>query len=438
MTVTDETLLDKYRHKARCENCGALSPGQLDPHHLFAKGIGGGGRVDIDENLLALCRRCHSKFHDGNIPRGAFVQIVAKRQGMTPDEVVEAVMRVRNRRKPVQQYEYHPVVNLFPKANPDDRAAMLQSIQAEGVHEPIWLWQGKLVDGRNRLEICQELDIICPFEDIDGDEQEVVTRVFKRNALPRRHLTVTQRAAAAAGMIALMEQVGKRIKKANLKRGGQKPDSPIPPVGGIGENTGETEIMRADEAHRTAESVAAATGVSSRTVERVAAIAKHAEPEVFQAMKDGVVTAGDAEQVVKAEPEQQRRAVRRVRAGKAKTLKEAVREEAGERKDARGRAIPEALAYVVACEAEAAQLIKELHPFVARLNSLEKQMQRHLTWTAGMMPSHIRSVKDCLERLRGGFLCPYCLGDEKDECLKCCRGQRWFTGEHARSVKEPQ
>jgi hypothetical protein len=75
--------------------------------------------------------------------------------------------------------------------------------------------------------------------------------VYKRNALPRRNLTVTQRAAAAAGFIALMEQVGKRIKKANLKQGDKNPETPIVPVGTIGKNAGNSPVSQKQEKEET-------------------------------------------------------------------------------------------------------------------------------------------------------------------------------------------
>ena len=43
-----------------CEMCGAIA---VDIHHIEAKGMGGSKTKDYIENLIAVCRACHVKFH---------------------------------------------------------------------------------------------------------------------------------------------------------------------------------------------------------------------------------------------------------------------------------------------------------------------------------------------------------------------------------------
>ena len=43
-----------------CEICNAPS---VDIHHLIIKGMGGSKTKDYIENLMALCRSCHTKCH---------------------------------------------------------------------------------------------------------------------------------------------------------------------------------------------------------------------------------------------------------------------------------------------------------------------------------------------------------------------------------------
>ena len=41
----------------------------VDVHHIDAKGMGGNKDADDIENLVALCRDCHSKAHAGLITK---------------------------------------------------------------------------------------------------------------------------------------------------------------------------------------------------------------------------------------------------------------------------------------------------------------------------------------------------------------------------------
>jgi hypothetical protein len=92
----NEKLLDEFREKVRCEVClkGALCG--CDPHHVFSRGA---GRADIRENLLAVCRVCHTKIHAGNIKRADLMKIIAHREGKSVDELQQAVYDARRNKR---------------------------------------------------------------------------------------------------------------------------------------------------------------------------------------------------------------------------------------------------------------------------------------------------------------------------------------------------
>ncbi|GIO42308.1 hypothetical protein [Paenibacillus apis] len=61
-------------------------PAEGEPHHIRTRGAGGDDRR---ENLIHLCGWHHRLFHDGNLDRNELIAIVAKREGVTPEEVAD-------------------------------------------------------------------------------------------------------------------------------------------------------------------------------------------------------------------------------------------------------------------------------------------------------------------------------------------------------------
>jgi hypothetical protein len=93
MRIENERLLAEFRHAARCEWCGKRTPQGCDPAHLFSRGA---GRVDVRDNLAALCRECHTKQHAGNEPTvEQLLVLVAKREGKTPQTIRNKIARIR-------------------------------------------------------------------------------------------------------------------------------------------------------------------------------------------------------------------------------------------------------------------------------------------------------------------------------------------------------
>ena len=62
--MLDRSLAVKVfiRDGFKCRHCGFRQT--LDPHHIIFKSHGG---KDTTENLITLCRSCHSGIHAGNL-----------------------------------------------------------------------------------------------------------------------------------------------------------------------------------------------------------------------------------------------------------------------------------------------------------------------------------------------------------------------------------
>jgi ParB-like chromosome segregation protein Spo0J len=97
-------------------------------------------------------------------------------------------------------YEYHPIANVFPLMTNAELNELAEDIKANGLTCPIILYQGKILDGRNRYLACLKAGVTPDFWEYPGDTP--VQFVLSLN-LHRRHLTISQRAAIAAELATL-------------------------------------------------------------------------------------------------------------------------------------------------------------------------------------------------------------------------------------------
>lgn len=87
--IKDKKMIKQCRRDC-CELCGA--PANIEPHHIYSVGSGGG---DIKENLIQLCSNCHIKVHANGKPKEELLEIVAWREEST----VEELQRINRRAK---------------------------------------------------------------------------------------------------------------------------------------------------------------------------------------------------------------------------------------------------------------------------------------------------------------------------------------------------
>ena len=106
MIIRDPELLASYHTPGLCEICGKRFA-EREPHHFLARGMGGGGQIDVRWNLVALgsskdfCCPCHTKIHAAEISREQVLAVIATREGVTPQQIVAELNRLRNLRKEV-------------------------------------------------------------------------------------------------------------------------------------------------------------------------------------------------------------------------------------------------------------------------------------------------------------------------------------------------
>jgi hypothetical protein len=86
----------------------------------------------------------------------------------------------------------HPLAEKYPLLEGDDYEELKESIRLYGLLNPIWLYEGKILDGRNRYRACRELGIEPEFARYDGDQPE---GFGKAQNVDRRHLSAEWRRA---------------------------------------------------------------------------------------------------------------------------------------------------------------------------------------------------------------------------------------------------
>jgi len=93
-----------------------------------------------------------------------------------------------------KHYDVHPLADIFPQLEGPAFIAFSEDIDKRGQQEPVWLYEGKVIDGRNRCRALEMLGREVKTQAYTGNDP--VGFVLSAN-LHRRHLDESQRAMAA-------------------------------------------------------------------------------------------------------------------------------------------------------------------------------------------------------------------------------------------------
>jgi N6-adenosine-specific RNA methylase IME4 len=175
---------------------------------------------------------------------------------------------------------------LIPPLAPEELAQLEANIVKDGCRDPLVTWQGTLIDGHNRHDICTRHGI--PFETVEMEftDRDAVMDWMDANQLGRRNLTNDQRSYLR----------GRRYNRT-------KKDAHD---GGRGK-TRSGEVAEEVAATNTAESIAKQHGVSERTIrsdgKKAEALEKLAKtnPEAAKAVTDGKKRFNEVRREIKLE-----------------------------------------------------------------------------------------------------------------------------------------
>jgi hypothetical protein len=172
--------------------------------------------------------------------------------------------------------QFHPLANIFPLLEGEEFEQLVESIRASnGPREPIIVYEGLILDGRNRARACDAAGIASSFfKPFEGDDP--VAFVIDKN-LRRRHLNESQR-----GMVA--------SKLATWALGDNQ------------NTVGYANLQTRAEA-------AALLNVSERTVASAAKVRKEGTAELVAAVEQGEIAVSAAEKIARLPIEEQSSAV---------------------------------------------------------------------------------------------------------------------------------
>jgi hypothetical protein len=95
--------------------------------------------------------------------------------------------------------EYHEYANLFPLMSVGELKELCDDMQVNGYDKtaPITLFDGKILDGRNRQRAADNVGVDPNYITFNGSEPDALSYVIRHN-LKRRHLNESQRAMIGA------------------------------------------------------------------------------------------------------------------------------------------------------------------------------------------------------------------------------------------------
>jgi ParB-like chromosome segregation protein Spo0J len=118
--------------------------------------------------------------------------------------------------------DFHPLAKNFPLMNGSEFNELVADVKANnGLHEPITLYQDKILDGRNRYRACLKAKVEPRFEKFEGDDAAATAFVISKN-IHRRHLKAKEKREAIAAL---------------LKADPNKSDRQVGKIAGVSKNT---------------------------------------------------------------------------------------------------------------------------------------------------------------------------------------------------------
>jgi len=165
-------------------------------------------------------------------------------------------------------YQDHPIAAIFPLLDAESLSQLTSDIRTNGLKQDIVLYEGKILDGRNRYRACIAASVQPTCTVYGGDDP--VGHVLSLN-LHRRHLTASQRAVVAQDALPHFEEEARKRMTSGVN---QHSPVAIVPQGSDGKSR---------------DKAAALVDVSPRYVSDAKRVAEKS-PETLERVRSGEIT----------------------------------------------------------------------------------------------------------------------------------------------------
>jgi len=188
---------------------------------------------------------------------------------------------------------------LIPEVTIEEYDMLALSIKREGCRDAIAVWNGVIVDGHNRYQICDLHNI--PFQTVEKQfaDRDEAKKWIILNQLGRRNLSDFDR-----GRLALRLEENFRTKARENQEATQYKAA-------AGNNTEAVDLSVAPKMAEpkapinTREEVAKIAGLSHGTIDKIKAIKEKATVELKEAVSEGIVSINTAAAIAELKPEEQ-------------------------------------------------------------------------------------------------------------------------------------
>ncbi len=165
----------------------------------------------------------------------------------------------------------HPATALFPMMDEPALSELASDIDKHGLQHPVVLYEGAVLDGRNRVAACERIGR--PADFVQWQPENGITPIewVIATNLHRRHLSTSQRAAIAAEALPMLEAEAKTRVGGDRRSSTSFEDDDRPARG------------------RSVNRAAAMVNVGHASVERAKQV-RQVAPELFDQVKAGKIT----------------------------------------------------------------------------------------------------------------------------------------------------